>query len=404
MKYIIILGDGMADYPIEKLGGKTPLMYANTPNIDALCAKGRTGKLITVPEDMPPGSEVANLAVLGYDVKKVFQGRGVLEAASMGVKLSDDDLALRCNLICIEDEKIKNHSAGHITTEESHQLIAFLQEQLGDEFIHFYPGVSYRHLLVIKGGNKEIHCTPPHDVPGTPFHDVLITPLTQNGISTTGLLNRLILSSGELLRDHPVNIKRKAAGKDIANSIWPWSPGYKPEMKTFKELYGLTGAVISAVDLLHGIGVYAGFRSVSVDGATGLYDTNYEGKAKAAIEALKEVDFVYLHIEASDEAGHEGDVDLKVKTIEYLDERVVRYIVEETSKWKDPVTIAILPDHPTPCSLRTHTRDAVPFIIYKPGTEPDKIKVYNEKSVEKGYYGTLKGDEFIKELTGFSTR
>lgn len=404
MKYIIILGDGMADYPIEKLGGKTPLMFANTPNIDALCAKGRTGKLITVPEDMPPGSEVANLAVLGYDVKKVFQGRGVLEAASMGVKLADDDLALRCNLICIEDEKIKNHSAGHITTEESHQLISYLQEKLGDEIIHFYPGVSYRHLLVVKGGNKEIHCTPPHDVPGTLFLDVLIKPLTDQGISTAGLLNRLILRSRELLNEHPVNMKRKAAGKDMANSIWPWSPGYKPEMKTFKELYGLTGAVISAVDLLHGIGAYAGFRSVSVDGTTGLYDTNYEGKAKAALEALKEVDFVYLHIEASDEAGHEGDVDLKVKTIEYLDERVVRYIVDETSKWKEPVTIAILPDHPTPCILRTHIHDAVPFIIYKPGTGPDEVKVYDEESVKEGYYGTLKGDEFIKELTGFSTR
>jgi len=404
MKYIIILGDGMADYPIEKLGGKTPLMFANTPHIDALCAQGRTGKLITVPGDMPPGSEIANLAVLGYDVKKVFEGRGVLEAASMGVKLADDDLAMRCNLICIEDEKIKNHSSGHISTEESHELITNLQEKLGDETVHFYPGVSYRHLLVIKGGNKAIECTPPHDVPGTPFRNVLVRALSRQGSSTADLLNNLISRSQELLIHHPVNIERKNAGKDMANSIWPWSPGNKPEMRTFKELYGLTGAVISAVDLLHGIGVYAGFKSISVEGATGLYDTNYEGKAKAALEALKEVDFVYLHIEASDEAGHEGNVDLKVKTIEYLDERVVKYILEETAKWQEPVTIALLPDHPTPCNLRTHTRDAVPFIIFKPGTKPDDVIIYNEVSVEKGFYGTLKGDEFIKELTGFSTR
>lgn len=401
MKYIVILGDGMADLPIEKLGNKTPLMAANTPNIDALCKKSRSGRLITVPKEMHPGSEIANLSVLGYDVKNVFEGRGVLEAASMGVELHNDDLALRCNLICIEDEKIKNHSSGHISSEESHILINFLQKNLGNDVIHFYPGVSYRHLLVIKGGNKNMNCTPPHDVIGSSYKDVLIKALNKNAEATTELLNNLILRSPQLLSVHPINMKRKEMGKDMANSIWPWSPGNKPKMKTFKELYGLSGAVISAVDLLYGIGVYAGFKSVFVEGSTGLYNTNYEGKAKAAVDALKDVDFVYLHIEASDEAGHEGNVDLKVKTIEYLDQRVVKYIVEETSKLQEDVTIALLPDHPTPCILRTHTHDAVPFIIYKPGEEGDEVNEYNEVSVEKGFYGTIKGDEFIKTLIAF---
>ena len=398
MKYIIILGDGMSDYPIERLGGKTPLMAARTPHIDALCAKGRTGKLITVPQDMPPGSEVANLAVLGYDVRKVYQGRGVLEAASMGVQLHPSDLALRCNLICIEDKKIKNHSAGHITSEEAKVLIERLNKELSNKKLRFYPGVSYRHLLVIKKGHKDIECTPPHDVPGTPFLQVMVKPTAKKGQKTAELLNNLIFQSQRVLSVHPLNKKRISDGKDPANSIWPWAPGHKPDMKTLQELYGVSGAVISAVDLIHGIGVYAGMKSIHVEGATGLYDTNYEGKAKAAVEALKEVDLVFLHIEASDEAGHEGDVDLKIKTIEYLDERVVKYIMEETEKMDEDVAIALLPDHPTPCEVRTHVHDPVPFIIYRPGEPPDEVTEYNEESVEEGYYGTLEGEQFMKTL------
>ncbi len=398
MKYIIILGDGMSDYPIERLGGKTPLMAARTPHIDALCAKGRTGKLVTVPQDMPPGSEVANLSVLGYDVRKVYQGRGVLEAASMGVQLHPSDLALRCNLICIEDKKIKNHSAGHITSEEAKVLIERLNKELSNKKLRFYPGVSYRHLLVIKKGHKDIECTPPHDVPGTPFLQVMVKPTAKKGRKTAELLNNLIFQSQRILSVHPLNKKRIGDGKDPANSIWPWAPGHKPDMKTLQELYGVSGAVISAVDLIHGIGVYAGMKSIHVEGATGLYDTNYEGKAKAAVEALKDVDLVFLHIEASDEAGHEGDVDLKIKTIEYLDERVVKYIVEETEKMDEDVTIALLPDHPTPCEVRTHVHDPVPFIIYRPGETPDEVTEYNEKSVEEGYYGTLEGEQFMKTL------
>ncbi len=374
-------------------------MAAHTPNIDALCVLSRCGLLKTVPDDMPPGSEIANMAVLGYDVHEVYQGRGVLEAASMGVELKPDDLAMRCNLICIDTEgKIKNHSAGHITTEESHLLIDFLNSKLATGRFRLYPGVSYRHLFVMNRGSNQIKCTPPHDVPGTSFRDVMIGSISSEGETTAGLLNGLIMKSQALLANHPVNKERIAAGKDPANSIWFWSPGYRPRMKTFMELYGKTGAVISAVDLIYGIGAYAGFKAIKVPGSTGLYNTNYEGKAKAAVDALKDVDLVYLHIEASDEAGHEGDADLKVRTLEYLDQRVVKYIVEETRRMEEPVAIAILPDHPTPCALRTHVHDPVPFMIYHPGAEPDVVKEYNEESVKEGFYRLLHGDGFIKAL------
>jgi 2,3-bisphosphoglycerate-independent phosphoglycerate mutase len=401
MKYIIVLGDGMADEPLAAYGGKTPLQMAEKPVIDDLAKRGRAGRLKTVPEDMHPGSEIANMSVLGYDVHTVFEGRGVLEAASIGVTLGENDLALRCNLICIENDNIKNHSAGHISNEESYELIDFLNKKLGNEMIRFYPGVSYRHLLVIKGGKKQMNCTPPHDVPGKPFRPCLIKPENEGAVATARLLNYLILRSQALLAGHPVNVKRQEAGKDVANSIWPWSPGYKPQMPTLKELFGIEkSAVISAVDLIQGIGVYAGMDVIKVEGATGLYDTNYEGKARATIEALKDHDLVYLHVEASDEAGHEGDVELKTKTISYLDQRIVKYLVDETEKMDEPVTIAVLPDHPTPCATKIHTRDAVPFIIYRPGETPDDVRFYDEFEVVKGSYGLLQGDEFMKALLG----
>ena len=389
----------MADEPIASLGNKTPLQAANTPNIDIIAALGRNGLLDTIPEGFEPGSEIANLSVLGYDVAKVFEGRGSLEAASMGVTIEPGEMAMRCNLICIENGKIKNHSAGHISNEEAHELILSLQKELGSETANFFPGVSYRHLFKMKGGNKHLKCTPPHDVPGTPFADVMIQAETPEAKETADFLNELTLKSQALLENHPVNLKRAAAGKDKANSIWLWSPGYKPEMKTLLETYNLkSGAVISAVDLIRGIGVYAGLKVVYVEGATGLYNTNYEGKAQAAIDALRESDFVYLHIEASDEAGHEGDVELKVKTIEYLDYRVVKPIFEELSTWDEPVTIAILPDHPTPCAYKTHTRTPVPFIIYRPAEIPDDVRVYDEFAAEKGSYGLLRGAEFMNKL------
>lgn len=389
----------MADEPIEALGGKTPMQYADTPYMDKLAEMGVTGRMKTVADGFHPGSEVANMAVLGYDLPTVYEGRGVLEAASIGYDLKPGEMAMRCNLICVEGDILKNHSSGHITTEEANELICFLNEQLGSDRIHFYTGVSYRHLLVVKGGDKRLDCTPPHDVPLHPFRPLMIKPEVPEAQETAELLNDLILKSQEILKDHPVNRQRIAIGKDPANSIWPWSPGYRPAMQTMQEMYGFKqGAVISAVDLIRGIGVYAGLKVIDVEGATGLYDTNYEGKAHAALEALKTNDFVYLHVEASDEAGHEGDVDLKIRTIEDLDKRAIGIIFEELQKWDEPVAIAVLPDHPTPCAIRTHTNIPVPFLIYKPGQEPDGVTRFDEFSVLEGKYGILEKDEFIKEL------
>ena len=389
----------MADEPIEALGGKTPMQYADTPYMDKLAEMGVTGRMKTVADGFHPGSEVANMAVLGYDLPTVFEGRGVLEAASIGYDLKPSEMAMRCNLICVEGDILKNHSSGHITTEEADELIRFLNEKLGSDRIHFYTGVSYRHLLVVKGGDKRLDCTPPHDVPLHPFRPLMIKPEAPEAQETADLLNNLILQSQEILKDHPVNLQRIAAGKDPANSIWPWSPGYRPAMQTMQEMYGFKqGSVISAVDLIRGIGVYAGLEVIDVEGATGLYDTNYEGKAHAALEALKTNDFVYLHVEASDEAGHEGDVDLKIRTIENLDKRAIGILFEELQKWDEPVAIAVLPDHPTPCAIRTHTNTPVPFLIYKPGQEPDSVTRFDEFSVLEGKHGILEKDEFIKEL------
>lgn len=389
----------MADEPIEALGGKTPMQYADTPYMDKLAEMGVCGRLKTVADGFHPGSEVANMAVLGYDLPKVYEGRGVLEAASIGYDLKPGEIAMRCNLICVEGEILKNHSSGHISTEESDQLIRFLNEKLGSDRVHFYTGVSYRHLLVIKEGDKRVDCTPPHDVPLHPFRPLMVKPEVPEAQETADLLNGLILESQKILKDHPLNLKRMAAGKDPANSIWPWSAGYRPAMQTMQEMYGFkNGSVISAVDLIRGIGVYAGLKVIDVEGATGLYDTNYEGKAYAALEALKTNDFVYLHVEASDEAGHEGDVPLKIKTIENLDKRAIRIIYEELQKWDEPVAIAVLPDHPTPCATRTHTSVPVPFLIYKPGQTPDSVTRFDEYSVVNGKYDILEKDQFIKEL------
>lgn len=396
MKYIIILGDGMADEPIGSLGGRTPLQAACKPSIDRVAALGRSGMLATVPAGFAPGSEIANLSVLGYDLPKVFEGRGSLEAASMGVRIEDGEMAMRCNLLTIEQGRIKNHSAGHITGEEAAELIVFLQKELGGGDANFFPGVSYRHLLKLKGGDKRIATTPPHDVPGTPYRDVLVRALVPEAEATAVRINELIERSQELLKDHPVNRARVAAGKEPANSIWPWSPGYRPRMETLMQCYGIRdGVVISAVDLIKGIGVYAGLKPVDVEGATGLYTTNYEGKARAALDALRAHDFVFLHIEASDEAGHEGDAELKVRTIEYLDSRVVKTILDEISGWDEPVSMAILPDHPTPCALRTHTAKPVPFTIYRTGVSGDGVQRFDERSAQEGSYGNLSGDEFM---------
>ncbi len=397
MKHLIILGDGMADWAVPSLGNKTLLQYADTPYMDRLAKMGKTGMLKTVADGFHPGSEVANMSVMGYDLPTVYEGRGVLEAASIGVDLQPDDMAMRCNLVCVEGELLKNHSAGHISTEDADVLIKYLEEKLGSNKVHFYTGVQYRHLLVIKGGDKHVACVPPHDVPLKPFRPNLVKALRPEAEETAALLNDLIMKSQELLANHPLNLKRVVEGKDPANSIWPWSPGYRPKMEPLSNKYPSIkkGSVITAVDLIRGIGHYAGLRCIDVEGATGLYNTNYEGKAQAAIEALKTDDFVYLHIEASDEAGHEGDVPLKLKTIEYLDRRAVGPIYEAVKDWDEPVAIAVLPDHPTPCELRTHTAEPIPFLIYYSGIEPDNVSTYDEVACQKGEYGLLDKDEFM---------
>ncbi len=394
MKRIIILGDGMADHAIERLGGKTPLQYADKPMMDMLAREGRCGRLVTVPEGFPPGSEVANTAILGYDLNKVYEGRGPLEAASIGYEMEPDDLALRCNLITIEDGKIITHNGGNLQTEDARVLIDYLNENLGNDRVKFVCGIQYRHLLIIKGGSKDINCAPPHDHPGEEWNKLLVTGEEK----TASLINDLIVKSQELLSKHPYNIEKAKRGERQANSIWPWSGGYRPKMKTIAEMFPevKSGTVISAVDLIKGIGHYAGLKIVDVPGATGLADTNYEGKAQAAIEALKTDDFVFVHVEATDEAGHDGDLDLKLKAINYLDQRLIRPIYEAV-KDKD-VCIAVLPDHPTPVEMRIHVNEPVPFLIWHKGIEADDVTTYDEVACVRGGYGLLKLQEFINTL------
>lgn len=400
MKHVIILGDGMADYPVARLGGKTPLQVAKKPNIDSIAARGRCGLFKTLEEDLQIGSEVANLSVMGYDPHEVFQGRGVLEAASMGVEIGARDMAMRCNLICTVDGRIKNHSAGHITSEESDEILQTLNQELGSDAIRFYTGVSYRHLFVGEGLSPDLDCMPPHDHPGEAVEDLMIQAKTPEAEETAKILNDLTRRSWAILAEHPVNQRRRAAGKDLATSIWLWSPGRRPKMWTYPERFGKTGAIISAVDLIRGLGVYAGLETIKVPGATGLWDTNYEGKAEACLKALEWVDFCYVHVEAPDEAGHEGDLELKVRTIEDLDRRLVGPILEGLKARGVEAVVAVLPDHPTPVELRIHVRDAVPFAIMDPRQSPDAVERFDEASCAQGSFGTVKGDTFIRSVLG----
>ena len=403
MKHIITLGDGMADHAIDRLGGKTPLQYADTPYMNFLAKQGKTGMLNTIPDGFLPGSEVANTAILGYDLNKVYEGRGPLEAASIGYEMQPNDMAIRCNIIELANGRIKNHHGGHLTTEEGDLLIKFLDKELGNDQVKFITGIQYRHLLVIKNGNKHITCAPPHDHPNEEWKPLLVKP--EEGYTeynsdrmtpqaTADLLNDLIIKSQSLLANHPFNRQRT----EKANSIWPWSGGYRPSMSTLMQRYPeiKSGSVISAVDLIRGIGHYAGLDIIKVPGATGLANTNYEGKASAAIEALKKQDFVFLHIEASDEAGHDGDLDLKLQTIRYLDARIVKPVYEAVSEWEEPVCIALLPDHPTPVEIRTHVKEPVPFAIWHRGIQPDKVTTYDEKSCTRGEYGLLSLQQFME--------
>ncbi len=400
MKHIIILGDGMADHPVARLNNQTLLQYARPQYMEQLAREGRCGRLITVPEGFPPGSEVANTAILGYDLNKVYEGRGPLEAASIGYDMADDDMAIRCNIITIEDGKIITHNGGNLETADADVLIKYLNEHLGSERVKFITGIQYRHLLVIKGGNKHIECAPPHDHPNEPWRPLLVKAQIPEAQETADLINDLILRSQELLAKHPYNIAKAAKGERQANSIWPWSGGYRPSMQTLMAQYPQIqrGAVISAVDLIQGIGKYAGLRIIKVPGATGLANTNYEGKAQAAIDALKTDDFVFVHVEATDEAGHDGDLDLKLRAIGYLDKRLIKPILEAINEMQEDVCVAVLPDHPTPVEMRIHVNEPVPFIIWHKGIEPDEVQHYDEESCVSGSYGLLRLNEFMNEF------
>jgi 2,3-bisphosphoglycerate-independent phosphoglycerate mutase len=399
MKYIVVLADGMADEPIDKFGGKTPVMVAYTPVMDEICRQSATGLVHTVPDGFHPGSEIANMNILGYHPAKYFQGRGVIEAASLGLDFEPDELVFRCNLVSVEDDILINHSAGHITTGEAAELIDALNEELGTDRVRFHAGTSYRHVMVIKGGNAGLNCIPPHDHPGKPAAPLYPTATSAEARETEVLLHDLMHRSMAILARHPVNQKRKAGGKKTADAIWPWSPGYKPNFPSFKERFNIeSGAVISAVDLIFGIGKLAGLEMVRVEGATGLHDTNYEGKAAAALEALKRHPFVFLHVEAMDEAGHEGDCDLKKRVIEDFDRRLLKPLFEGLKKMDEEVALLLLPDHPTPCNLRTHVLAPVPFMLMKSTIAADDVQVLDEESVKKGSFGEIQGENILEIL------
>lgn len=386
MKYVILLGDGMADHPIDSLGGKTPLQAANKPNMDLVARQGRSGLVRTVPEGLPPGSDVANLSVLGYDPRQYYSGRAPLEAAAMGVHLAKDDIAFRCNFVTVTNGLMEDYSAGHITSDEGRELIKSLKQLMPGE--RLYPGVSYRNLLVLKAG-AEAMCTPPHDIMDQPIVDYL--PKGKD----SELLIELIKASMPILASHPVNKKRIAEDKKPANMIWLWGQGPAPSMPKFKVQFGLRGAMISAVDLLKGIGTYAGLDVIDVPGATGEIDTNYAGKVQAALEALKHLDFVYLHIEAPDEAGHEGDMELKVKAIELFDQNVVGPMIRGLKASGEEWRILLLPDHATPISLRTHTSEPVPFAMMGKGIEPNGVERFDEESAKSGGFGIIDGKKLL---------
>ncbi len=403
MKYAVILGDGMADYPSKALGGRTPLEVANKPNIDDLCKKGKLGLVKTVPDGMKPGSDVANLSMMGYAPDKYYTGRSPLEALSIGIDLKDDDVAVRCNLVTLSDEEeyldksMIDYSAGEISTQDAHELISYLQQNLADEYIDFHAGVSYRHCLVAHNAQLGTQFTPPHDITGKKIAEYL--PQGEFG----DIFLDIMIESYKLLKDHPINQRRIAEGLRPANSIWLWGEGTRPELTSFEEKYGIKGAVISAVDLLKGIGVGAKMKVIDVEGATGTYKTNFQGKAEAAIEALKgDCDYVYIHMEAPDECGHQGDAENKVKSIELIDSIVVKYIKEQLDLMGEDYKILIAPDHPTPLELKTHTSDPVPFIIYshKAGTidTSSSTLAYSEENaaLTNVYYDS--GEELMNEF------
>ncbi len=401
MKYIVILGDGMADYPVKELGNKTPLEVANKPNIDLLCKKGVLGTVSNVPDNLSPGSDVANLSAMGYDPQKYYSGRSPLEAVSIGIDLKDTDVVFRCNVVTLTedeenyiDKKIIDHSADEITTEESAELIKSVQEAFGNDFLTFYPGISYRHALVWDKGSTNVNLTPPHDI-----LERVIADYMPKG-DGSDIIFEIMKKSYDVLKEHPVNIKRKQRGLNPANSVWIWGEGKKPLLDSFEEKYGKKGAVISAVDLIKGIALCASMESIDVEGATGNIHSNFKGKAKAAVDCLKNGnDFVYIHMEAPDECGHRHEIENKVKSIEIIDKEVVRYIVDELKKMDEDFKLVVLPDHPTPLDLRTHTRDSVPFLIYDSTDEKDNdFSSYTEDNAKKSGLHIEKGYTLIEKI------
>lgn len=380
MKYIVLLGDGMSDKKLDELGGKTPLQAARTPNMDFMARRGRLGLAKTVPDGYSPGSDVANLSVFGYDPRTCYTGRSPLEAASIGVELGPKDVAFRVNLVNLQPHGgklfMQDYSAGHISNEEGREVVEALQDELGDDEIRFYPGVGYRHLMVWRGGEDRMTVTPPHDITGQEIADYL--PKGEGAERLIYLMN----ASQMVLYNHPQYKKRVAANKLPANSVWFWGQGKAPRMESYRERYGLSGAVISAVDLIRGIGVYAGLEIVKVEGATGYVNTNYRGKAEAALAALERVDYVYLHVEAPDEASHSGNLAEKIQAIESFDQLVVGTVLEGIGRLGD-YRILCMPDHPTPVKLMTHTAAPVPFIIYGGETEEKgAVAGYDEDSAK----------------------
>lgn len=376
MKYIILVGDGMCDYPIAELDNKTPLEYARTPNMDFLAQKGKIGLARTIPEGMTPGSDVANLAIFSYDPKLYYAGRGPLEAANLGVELKEGEVAFRCNLITATDEVLVDYSAGHISSGEAAVLIRFLDEKLGSSEARFYPGTSYRHLAVIKNKGLSARCVPPHDITGREFKKYL--PRGEDG----EFLISLMREARKLLLGHEINQVRLDLKENPANMIWLWGQGKRPRLSSFQEKYGISGAVISAVDLIKGIGRLTGLEVINVEGATGYYDTNYRGKAQAAISSLKKKDLAYLHIEAPDEASHNGDLQQKILAIERIDQLVLGSILD-AFKGDDNLRILLLADHATPLSLRTHTADSVCFAMYGRGISASGMSAFNEQEAKK---------------------
>lgn len=393
MKYIVLVGDGMADYPVKELGERTPLEAARTPNMDFIAQNGALGRIKTIPQNMTPASDVANISILGYDPKRYYTGRGPLEAANLGIKLEENDVAFRCNLVTASNDTLTDYSAGHIKSKEAGAIIKFIDQNLGSEHIKFYPGVSYRHLMLVKEGARDnlekTECKAPHDITGQ--HISLNLPCGPGAEILINLMNK----SRELLRNNEINLVRVDLKENPANMIWLWGQGKKPDMPLFKDKYGLSGSVISAVDLIKGLGRILGLEVINVPGATGYYDTNYAGKAKAAIASLKNKDFVFVHVEAPDEASHNGDLREKISAIERFDQLVVGQILAAFKKNKD-FRIVVLPDHATPLSLKTHTADKIFFGIFGRDIEKGNFTGYNEKEAEKAALDFENGCELME--------